>query len=95
MLAEAGARMEETEGIIDVLQSLDTMECALLFKQEGDDLTKVSVRTRGDLAAHSLVAEVGGGGHLRAAGAEVRMPLEELEAVILTKARAALNGSPP
>ena len=95
MLAEAGAKMEETEGIIDVLQSLDTMECALLFKQEGEDLTKVSVRTRGDLAAHWLVAEVGGGGHLRAAGAEVRMSLEELEEVILSKARAALNGRQP
>ncbi len=93
MLAAAGAEMEETEGIIDVLQSLDTMECALLFKQEGENLTKVSVRTRGDVAAHSLVAEVGGGGHLRAAGAEVEMSLKELEQVILSKARAILGES--
>ncbi|MHB1500545.1 MAG: DHH family phosphoesterase [Candidatus Dormibacteria bacterium] len=92
MLAEAGAKMEETEGIIDVLQSLDTMECALLFKQEGERLTKVSVRTRGDLEAHSLVAEVGGGGHVRAAGAEVEMSLGELEQVILGRARAAILG---
>ena len=93
MLEETGARMEETEGIIDLLQSLDTMECALLFKQEQANLTKVSVRTRGDLAAYTLVADVGGGGHLRAAGAEVEMALPELEQLILAKARAALAGN--
>ena len=90
MLHQAGAIMEETEGIIDVLQSLDTMECAVLFKEEGPLLAKVSVRTRGDLAAYELVAELGGGGHFRAAGAEVEAPLAEVREVVLGKARAAI-----
>jgi len=91
MLNEAGAQMEETEGIIDVLQSLDTMECALLFKEEAQRLCKVSVRTRGALAAYSLVADVGGGGHFRAAGAEVHMTIGELEEAVLAKARSAIE----
>lgn len=92
MLEKAGAKMEETEGIIDVLQSLDSMECALLFKQEGPRLSKVSVRTRGDLAAYSVVGDIGGGGHFRAAGAEVEMTLGEVEAIVLGKVRAVLAG---
>jgi phosphoesterase RecJ-like protein len=92
MLQKAGARMEEAEGIIDVLQSLDTMECAVLFKEEGPELTKVSVRTRGDLAAYDLVGELGGGGHFRAAGAEVELPFAQVEETVLQQARATLNG---
>jgi phosphoesterase RecJ-like protein len=92
MLQQAGARMEEAEGIIDVLQSLDTMECAVLFKEEGAQLTKVSVRTRGDLAAYDLVAALGGGGHFRAAGAEVELPFAQVEAAVLQQARSTLHG---
>jgi phosphoesterase RecJ-like protein len=91
MLRQAHALMEETEGIIDVLQSLDTMECALLFKEEGPSLTKVSVRTRGDLAAYDLVADLGGGGHFRAAGAEVSAPLAEVREKVLSKARQVIG----
>ncbi|MHB8325419.1 MAG: DHH family phosphoesterase [Candidatus Dormibacteria bacterium] len=90
MLRQAGAIMEETEGIIDILQSLDTMACALLFKEEAPRLTKVSVRTRGELAAYELVAELGGGGHFRAAGAEVESPLAEVRDAVLDKARALI-----
>ena len=91
MLGQAQALMEETEGIIDVLQSLDTMECAILFKEDGPDLTKVSVRTRGDLAAYELVSELGGGGHFRAAGAEVAAPLAAVRERVLGKARSMIN----
>ncbi|MDA8394849.1 MAG: bifunctional oligoribonuclease/PAP phosphatase NrnA [Candidatus Dormibacteraeota bacterium] len=90
MLQEAGAALEETEGIIDLLQTLDTMRCALLFKEAGEGLTKVSLRTRGRLAAHELVADLGGGGHFRAAGAELRSGLLEAEEAVLRRARAAV-----
>ncbi|MGH7608693.1 MAG: DHH family phosphoesterase [Candidatus Dormibacteria bacterium] len=91
MLAQSGAKMEETEGIIDVLQSLDTMLCAVLFKQVSAELTKVSVRTRGTIGAHQLVAPLGGGGHLRAAGAEVAAPLEGVEETVLAAARRLIQ----
>ncbi len=91
MLEESGARLEESEGIIDILQTLDTMQCAILFKEVGPDCTRVSVRTRGDLAAHQLVAEFGGGGHLRAAGAEVAAPLAEVQGWVLALVRSAIE----
>ncbi len=90
MLSSCGATMEESEGIIDVLQSLDTMLCAILFKQLDQDLTQVSVRTRGPIEAHRLVAPLGGGGHRRAAGAEVRASLAEVEGRLLEATRQSL-----
>lgn len=91
MLTRSGAEMGETEGIIDVLQSLDTMVCALLFKEAAPELTRVSVRTRGWVEAHRLVAPLGGGGHRRAAGAEVSWPLARAEEELLAAARRAIE----
>ncbi|HVC39774.1 MAG TPA: DHH family phosphoesterase [Candidatus Dormibacteraeota bacterium] len=91
MLRRSGADMEESEGIIDVLQSLDTMLCAVLFKEAGAELTRVSVRSRHPIEAHRLVAPFGGGGHRRAAGAEVASPIAEVESAILGQARRLIE----
>ncbi|MGH7641605.1 MAG: DHH family phosphoesterase [Candidatus Dormibacteria bacterium] len=94
MLRESGAEMEESEGIIDILQSLDTMLCAILFKEAEAALTRVSVRSRGPIEAHALVAPFGGGGHLRAAGAEVRGTIAEVKTKVLTAARRLIEAVP-
>ncbi|MGC1184532.1 MAG: DHH family phosphoesterase [Candidatus Dormiibacterota bacterium] len=94
MLRQSGASMEESEGIIDILQSLDSMLCAVLFKEEGPQLTRVSVRTRGALEAHQLVARFGGGGHRRAAGAEVQTGIADLEKSVLSEARQLIQALP-
>jgi phosphoesterase RecJ-like protein len=94
MLRRSGADMEESEGIIDILQSLDTMLCAVLFKEKEPKLTGVSVRSRGPIEAHELVASFGGGGHRRAAGAEVRGTLAEVEKAVLTEVRRLIRDVP-
>jgi len=94
MLQHSGADMEESEGIIDILQSLDTMLCAVLFKEAEPELTRVSVRTRGPIEAHQLVAPFGGGGHRRAAGTEVRGTIAEVEIAVLTEARRLIQAVP-
>jgi phosphoesterase RecJ-like protein len=91
MLRRSGADMEESEGIIDILQTLDTMLCAILFKEAEAGLTRVSVRTRGALEAHRLLAAFGGGGHVRAAGAEVRGALGQVEGAVLAEARRVIE----
>ncbi|HEY6537662.1 MAG TPA: DHH family phosphoesterase [Candidatus Dormibacteraeota bacterium] len=94
MLRQSEAQMEESEGIIDILQSLDTMLCAVLFKEAEPRLTRVSVRTRGAIEAHQLLAPFGGGGHRRAAGAEVRGPIAEVETAVLAAARSLVEAVP-
>jgi bifunctional oligoribonuclease and PAP phosphatase NrnA len=91
MLTEAGAVMAESEGIIDNLNSIEGLELAILFKEVGPRLTKISVRSRGRVDAAALTAEFGGGGHLRAAGAEVAEPMEAAVKQVLARAHAALE----
>ena len=90
MLKEANAAMAESEGIIDTLNSIAGLELAILFKEVSSDLTKISVRSRGAVDAAALCASFGGGGHIRAAGAEIERPMDEAVKVVLTAAKEAI-----
>jgi bifunctional oligoribonuclease and PAP phosphatase NrnA len=93
MLEQTGADMMESEGVIDELQSIDTMEVALLFKESEPGVTKVSVRTRGPLDATRICTPFGGGGHRRAAGAELNEPLATFAPRVLEVARELLRSA--
>jgi bifunctional oligoribonuclease and PAP phosphatase NrnA len=90
MLKEAGAAMAESEGIIDTLNSIAGLELAILFKEVSGDLTKISVRSRGAVDAAALCAAFGGGGHIRAAGAEIDKSMEEAVKLVLSAAKEAI-----
>ncbi len=86
MLKEAQAVMAESEGIIDTLNSIAGLDLAILFKEVQAGLTKISVRSRGSVDAAALCAQFGGGGHLRAAGAEIEEPMDRAIAGVLAAA---------
>ena len=90
LLNKAGARMDETEGLIDMLNSVEGLELAILFKEIEPSLTKISVRSRGAANANVLASVFGGGGHERAAGAEIDMPLPQAMEAVLAEARLML-----
>jgi phosphoesterase RecJ-like protein len=90
MLKEANAVMAESEGIIDTLNSIAGLELAVLFKEVNDSLTKISVRSRGAVDAAALCASFGGGGHIRAAGAEIERPMDETVKLVLAAAKEAI-----
>ncbi len=82
-LAATGARSEHSEGIIDLLAQSETAEVALLLKEKGAE-TRLSVRTKpGGVDATVLCGTWGGGGHARAAGASLPLPLAEARAAVL------------
>ncbi len=91
MLEETGATMQEAEGVIDQLQTVDGMKIAILFKQAEPGLTKISVRSRDEVDSTDICRPFHGGGHRRAAGAELRAPLEIARERVLEVARAHLR----
>ena len=93
MLREAGAVMAESEGIIDTLNSIAGLELAIMFKEVQSDLTKISVRSRGAVDAAAMCALFGGGGHIRAAGAEIAKPMDEAVKSVLATAKEAINAA--
>ncbi len=93
MLREASAVMAESEGIIDTLNSIAGLELAILFKEVSSDLTKISVRSRGAVDAAALCATFGGGGHIRAAGAEIEKPMDDAVQMVLSAAKEAIHAA--
>ncbi len=94
MLHDTGATMQEAEGVIDELQAVDGLKVAILFKQAAPDLTKISVRSRDEVDSTAVCVPFGGGGHRRAAGAELREPLDSARQRVLDVARALLRNNP-
>jgi len=89
--AVAGARPEDTEGIIDVLKSVAGAEVVVLFKADNHRHCQVSLRSRGmDVA--SIAAQFGGGGHSVAAGLQVPGPLPMVTVKVIKAIEQALNG---
>jgi phosphoesterase RecJ-like protein len=93
MLEETGTTVQEAEGVIDQLQTVEPMKVAVLFKEAAPDLTKISVRSRDEIDATHVCIPFGGGGHRRAAGAELHEPLETARERVLDVARALLGRS--
>jgi phosphoesterase RecJ-like protein len=82
----AGATPEQSEGIIDLLAQSATAEVAILFRDQGET-TRISTRTRdGGVDAIALTSAFGGGGHPRAAGATVQLPLGQARDAVLARA---------
>lgn len=91
MLHRAGAVMAESEGIIDSLNSVAGISVAIVFKEVAANLIKISVRSRDDVDAAAICATFGGGGHKRAAGAELRLSLRDAIDAVLGVATEAID----
>jgi phosphoesterase RecJ-like protein len=82
-----GSIPAHSEGIIDLLAQSETAEVAMLVKEQVDGTARLSVRTKtGGVDATALTGRFGGGGHTRAAGATIRLPLAEAIAAALAEA---------
>ncbi len=82
-LEATGALPAHSEGIIDLLAQSESAEVAMLLKAQEDGTTRLSVRTKpGGVDATVLTGTFGGGGHARAAGATVALPLDQAAAAV-------------
>lgn len=91
MLREAGALREDNEGIVNYLLEIDGVRFAALAEQRGA-ATKLSLRSKAPLnVARDVAVPLGGGGHDRAAGCTLNMPLEPALQRVLALAREKLE----
>ncbi|HEU0236865.1 MAG TPA: DHH family phosphoesterase [Candidatus Limnocylindrales bacterium] len=85
-LDATGTSGPHSEGIIDLLAQAEAAEVAILFKEQ-ESVTRISVRTRpGGVDATVLTGRFGGGGHARAAGATLELPVADARPVVLAEA---------
>jgi len=83
MYARSGAIPDESEGLIEFLQAVKTVEVAFLLESLPDGLTRASLRSRGKVDVQQICKEFGGGGHRLAAGLRTKLDPAALEKKLL------------
>ena len=91
-LAACGATGEDSEGLIDDLRDIDTVEIAALLREETDGSVRVSLRGKREADVSRIAVRFGGGGHRLASGCTMRVPLAQAAEAVLTAALDALGG---
>jgi phosphoesterase RecJ-like protein len=81
--ARSGAHPDETEGLIEYLQAVKTVEVAFLLESLPGGLTRASMRSRGKVDVQRICQEFGGGGHRLAAGLRTKLDPAALEKKLL------------
>lgn len=73
-LEKFNADSDHTEGIVEMLKEIDSVEIAILLKELKNGFTKISVRSKKtDISV--LCKKFDGGGHVNAAGCTIKKPL--------------------
>jgi bifunctional oligoribonuclease and PAP phosphatase NrnA len=75
--AATGASRPDTDSLIDEFQRIDSVEAVLMLCEQEDGSYRVSMRSRGLVDVAQIAERHNGGGHRAAAGATMKMPLED------------------
>ncbi|HEU5302684.1 MAG TPA: bifunctional oligoribonuclease/PAP phosphatase NrnA [Acidimicrobiia bacterium] len=86
LLTRHGVRLDEVEGLIDVLRRATEAEVTCVLKEEPDGTIRVSLRSLGDIDVRRVAEAHGGGGHRFAAGFSSDLDLD----TVIARIRAAI-----
>ncbi len=78
MFKRTGTDASAAEGFINLISAVEGVDVAMLFRQQGNDVYKVSFRANDKVDVAEVAKGLGGGGHRQAAGATVEGDLEKV-----------------
>ena len=82
-LETLGIERDATEQLPPILRSIEGVEVAALFRDEGSEGVRVNLRSRGNYNVGIFACQHGGGGHAAAAGLSLELPLEKAVSLIV------------
>jgi phosphoesterase RecJ-like protein len=90
LLAACGASVDDTEGLVNIPLMAREVAVVALFKQQGPQLCRVSLRSKGDVDVRQVALEWDGGGHKNAAGLTVNADRATAERLVIAAIGRAL-----
>jgi phosphoesterase RecJ-like protein len=90
-MEESGATNDDLEGLVNYPRNIEGIEVGLLFKQNGQESVKVSLRSAGRVNVAAVAQHFGGGGHVRAAGCRLTDSLSEVIRQVVDVVQKALD----
>ena len=93
MFSRTGTTMRDSENIIDECSRIQGVQVSLLLVEVDADHSRASLRSREhSIDVDRIAAQFNGGGHARAAGCRIALPLEKARAQLLDAVHKALSG---
>jgi len=90
-MEQAGRIQFDTDQLLDPIRSVNNVEVAALFKELYSGDVKLSLRATGDVDVQAIAKKLGGGGHRKAAGATIGMPMAQCIAAVERQVLTALE----
>lgn len=75
----------DTEGFVNYPLAITGVEVAALFKEVKPTVTRASLRAKHDIDVNEIARVFGGGGHAKASGCTINMPLAQAEGALLAE----------
>lgn len=91
MLKSAGATLKDSDGIVEELRNIDSVEVACLCKEQADGSVKVSMRSKTSIDVSMIAMKFSGGGHKRAAGCTIHKPIAEAVKLMKSELKGAVE----
>jgi len=88
---QEGLTPDDLEGINALSRQIEGVIVGITLREKEANRFKASVRTYDPVDASVICRNLGGGGHIRAAGCELKMPFDEARDTILAAVREELN----
>ena len=78
MMEEYGVTTKDLDAVVASIRNVDGVEVAMFLYQLSENSYKVSLRSKNYVDVSKIAVENGGGGHVRAAGAEIHGELNDI-----------------
>lgn len=82
---------EESRDVIDMLMNIETLEAAVIFREDDNNEYKVSLRSKGRFEVLSVAESLGGGGHVYSAGAYIKGDYLKIKASVVEQISVLFN----
>ena len=83
--------MEESEGLAQQLRSIAGVEYSAVLKEYEPKLIRVSLRAKREGNVSEIASNLGGGGHIKAAGCTIREDLKTAVALVEREMEKAIE----
>ena len=90
MMKELNVEIEELEGLAPLTIQLETAEVGILIREKADGELKCSFRSADKVNVSEIAQNMGGGGHVKAAGCKMRGDIEYVKDCLTEAVRKAL-----
>jgi phosphoesterase RecJ-like protein len=85
MLNEIGENVDDIDNIANYGLSIENVELSIFLKEIEKNKTKVSFRSKNYFDCSEFLKQFGGGGHARAGGCQIEMPIKEAKEILIKK----------